>query len=117
MFLRGNELREENLRPVYVPGMGDRGWKDETPNPGPDTYELKTCFGEGPKIKMSTQPRMKAKDKSAEIPNCDYTPQLPPSGPHYSIMGAPSSDVTSKNHLNPKKTRDPGPGQYSIKDT
>lgn len=45
-----------------------------------------------------------------------YYPELPPTGPHSSILARPESDITSKNHLKPKKKRDPGPGHYPDKD-
>ena len=32
------------------------------------------------------------------------------------MLGRPESDIVSKNHILPKKTRDPGPGQYEDKD-
>lgn len=32
------------------------------------------------------------------------------------MLGRPDSDIVSTNHLRPKKTRDPGPGQYQPKD-
>ncbi len=45
-----------------------------------------------------------------------YTIALKSDTPQYSFLGRPGGDITSKNHLKAKKTRDPGPGQYEDKE-
>lgn len=86
-------------------------------NPGPGTYNVRKPFAKANIQKGNREDEMKRlkeleklkNNKAGDIGGLQY-PILPSAAPHFSILGRPGSDVTSDNHLHPKKTRDPGPG-------
>ncbi len=109
--------KEEDLRTVYTLGMEERTTKNRNINPGPGAHEIQTTFPtEKAAATQMRNPPDPNENKGAGSAQTYQNPNMPPTGPSYSFLGRPESDITSKNHLKPKKTRDPGPGHFENKD-
>ena len=105
---------EANKAPKAKIGTGLRTEAKIPHVPGPGAHELKNSMGSGPRHRMGSK-KVVRHEKDGLGPGA-YAVKAPQSAPHYQFGTNLDSDIRSKNHINPRKTNKPGPGQHDNKD-
>lgn len=77
-------------------------------------------IGKGPGVKLEPH-NLKKKDTKMNDPSAtlgqgpaSYNPKLPKGAPHFTFGMNFTSDILSKDHINPVKKEGPGPGSYAM---